>query len=354
MQQDEIVSPLPDKPLTMQFSKPDSKSFYVLGFLPHWNLDKWQVNTKVFDEIVFFTYDVDNLGNIEDNHIGPKVNTDKFKKIRGELEEENKTLSFSVRLFQDEDIDLLVQNTQSHKNFVRNIENKLADGIFNGVNIDFEYTNSPTAILSNNFVQLLQTLKKETDAKISVDLYSNTIIHGNTEMLRKLSEAVDHIVIMAYDFHRPGSTYTGPVAPLRTRNHDKNIINTLKIANQKFPREKLIMAFPLYGYEWYTANEEFASQTLDMPTALASYGRMKDFLKKDKEHKVFWDRIGQSPWLVYKQGNYTKQIYFENLRSIKIKLDLIKQSSIAGIGFWSLGYEGNNNEIWEEVNNKLR
>lgn len=353
-QKPQLVSPLPNQPLDIQYSQTNKNNFYVLGFLPHWNLEKWQINTKVFDEVVYFAYDIDNQGNIKENHISEKIETEKFKKIKKEILDQNKTLSFSVRLFEDKDIDILVQDAKSHQNLVENIEEKLIDGDFNGVNIDFEYANNPTAILNNDFVKMLEAIKKDTKAKVSLDFYSNTIIHGDADILEKIAETVDHIVIMAYDFHRPGSTHTGPVAPLRTKDNDKNIINALKIATQKLPREKLIMAFPLYGYEWYTADEAFASQTLNMPTALASYGRMKDFVKQNKDHKLFWDRVGQSPWLVYEQGNYIKQIYFENLSSIKLKLDLVKQSSIAGVGFWSLGYEGNNNDIWEEVASKLK
>ncbi len=350
----QYVSPLPDNPGQIKYAASTKRDFYVLGFLPHWNLDKWNVNLKPFDEIVFFTYDVDNQGNIENNQISNAVHTEKFQNIKEELQKQGKTLSFSLRLFQDDDIDLLVNNTASHRNLVNNIETKLIDGDFDGINIDFEYANNPTAILNKNFVSMLKTIKEETGAVISVDFYSNTIYRGDQELLAEIADTVDHIVIMAYDFHRPGSTNTGPVAPLRTRTNDKNIINTLRVANEKFPREKLIMAFPLYGYEWYTANEEFASQTLDKPTALASYGRMKDFIKENADVKIFWDRVGESPWLVYKDGNFTKQIYYEDLRSLKIKLSLIQQTEISGIGFWSLGYEGDNNDIWEEVIKRMK
>ena len=47
------------------------------------------------------------------------------------------------------------------------------------------------------------------------------------------------------------------------------------------------------------------------------------------------------------------QIYFEDERSLKAKLELVKQTGLGGVGFWALGYEGEDEEIWRGVRGVL-
>jgi len=58
-----------------------------------------------------------------------------------------------------------------------------------------------------------------------------------------------------------------------------------------------------------------------------------------------------SPWFFYQQENKIKQIYYENKRSLKYKMELVKQLKLAGISIWALGYEGNSPEIWNALLN---
>ncbi|OGL57418.1 hypothetical protein A2574_01685 [Candidatus Shapirobacteria bacterium RIFOXYD1_FULL_38_32] len=125
---------------------------------------------------------------------------------------------------------------------------------------------------------------------------------------------------------------------------------------------------------------------------MASYKRAGDLLK-DEDYKVvdmkevdvkdmselepgvirlYFDEIAKSPWMVYKEevtkterqriSKYSTrtrlvtvtseeyyQIYFENLVSMKYKFDLIKENGLGGLGFWALGYEGEESEVWREL-----
>jgi len=113
---------------------------------------------------------------------------------------------------------------------------------------------------------------------------------------------------------------------------------------------KIILAYPLYGYEWTTETSEFGSLTKNSEVALASYKRMKELLSDTafvKTSAVKWDEESMTPWLFYNENGNIKQIYFENLRSISEKLKLVVGYQFGGVGFWALGYEGENKDIWE-------
>jgi spore germination protein YaaH len=42
----------------------------------------------------------------------------------------------------------------------------------------------------------------------------------------------------------------------------------------------------------------------------------------------------------------TRQVYFENERSLRAKYELIKANDLAGVGIWALGYDGGYQELW--------
>jgi spore germination protein YaaH len=43
------------------------------------------------------------------------------------------------------------------------------------------------------------------------------------------------------------------------------------------------------------------------------------------------------------------QAYFENIESLRAKMELAKQTQVGGVGFWALGYEGDDGELWKMV-----
>jgi spore germination protein YaaH len=62
---------------------------------------------------------------------------------------------------------------------------------------------------------------------------------------------------------------------------------------------------------------------------------------------INWDDLSMTPWVVFEEDGEIHQIYFENEKSLKAKLDLVKQNQLGGVGFWALGYEGEDKRVWE-------
>ena len=69
--------------------------------------------------------------------------------------------------------------------------------------------------------------------------------------------------------------------------------------------------------------------------------------------KLNWDEESMTPWLFFDERGETHQIYFENWESISRKLELAKNNQIGGIGFWALGYEGEEVEVWQKLDQLL-
>ena len=176
--------------------------------------------------------------------------------------------------------------------------------------------------------------------EIGIDIFVNTINKGSKEKLDRLFGIVDEVVIMAYDFHRPGMDISGPVAPLAAPVGERSILEVVqRIVYLELPRNKIVMAFPLYGYEWKTYSADYRAQIKRGWYQVASIKRVNELIKT-KGYEVKWDEEAASPWISYVENGQIYQIYFENIKSLKIKIDLVEQNGFKGVGFWALGYEG--------------
>ena len=179
-----------------------------------------------------------------------------------------------------------------------------------------------------------------------MDVFANTVIKGSATEIEELVSKVDYLVVMAYDFHRPGVDYAGSVAPLGSKVGERNITEVVeRYLNLQLNKDKLVLAYPLYGYEWKTYTDEFESQIKRGWYQMASWNRVKNLIK-EKKIEVNWDELSMTPWLSFEEDGETRQIYFENNQSLRAKIDLVRQNKLAGYGFWALGYEGEDRSIW--------
>jgi spore germination protein YaaH len=333
----------------------------VVGFLPYWLVK--DINTlPPVTEVVYFSLSLDNRGEIVTRQNPQEVDMgwytlqmDSTQNLLAAFKRQGAQVTVAVTAFDNELIDDLTHRPEVKQRAIGTISEAVRTFGFNGVNIDFEYIlNEPSASDSGpalvRFVKdLREQLRKENpQATVSVDLYVNGIIYDEPYDVAGLTQAADQVMVMAYDFHSPGSAQAGPVAPLRASGQDNSIVEGLEAAlAKKVDLQKLVLGIPLYGYEWPTQSTEFKAPTLDTGV-LATHKRIAK-LTQTEDIKPMWDPETLSPWLWYESQEGIKQIYYDNDRSIGLKLQLVDQLGLQGIGFWALGYEGENQAIWRLV-----
>lgn len=357
-----FLSPLGTSPLS--FLSP-SKHKEVIGFLPYWNvkkLDSDSFDWSFFTQIIFFGLSIDESGNLVYRSEGKKdlgalwLEGEGLKKILDKARTNKVKTLLVIKSFDNEVIDNIITESTTSAKAVENITAKVLEYNFDGVNLDFEYLLQEEIAddSGQKLVEFANALNKKlkTDnpqAILSVDLYPNAIFYDKPYDTLGLSRVCDQIIIMAYDFHQMGSDKTGPVAPLRAPLGSRSIIETLQAAfEKKVPAEKLILGIPLYGYEWQTVSEKHRANAYPRTGVMASYKRVKDLIATEKLSAT-WDSLAMSPWLVYEKDNETRQVYFENDRSINLKLELTRQANLGGVAFWALGYEGQDSSFWQMV-----
>lgn len=341
----EILNPLSGQRALIK----KEKKIKVMGFLPTWMIGKTMEYTNEINYLIFLGVEVDEKGNLVWDGQSKKINNETYLKQKELIWKNEGKNILGIKLFEDEKIDSLMVSTEAKNNLINQLKTLRQTEKFDGINVDFEYQGNPTAVLSEEIIGFLTELKKSDLGEISLDIFVNTINKGSVEQISALVNSVDNLIIMAYDFHRPGVDYVGAVAPIESKPGDRNIMEVVeKVLVLNIDKEKIVMAYPLYGYEWKTYTKDFEAQIDRGWYQMASWNRVKELIK-ERQLEVSWDELSMTPWLVFEEGGEIHQIYFENEKSLKAKLDLVKQNQLGGVGFWALGYEGEDKSIWELI-----
>lgn len=310
----------------------------VWGFLPSWRLTNSPSVDKV-NKLFFFSIPVKGDGSLEwsiqSKRIYSKIFAEQAKKVR----DSGGRVGVVFAMLKDKDLDKFLSNKEAWNKFFGEVDKLEGEIKGNMVNIDFEYQRSPTEILNENFFEFLTRARERMSGEMSVDVYGNTLILGSEDRVRKLFDKSDRVIFMGYDFNKRG--FATPVSPLEGMVGADLEDVFARVNSLGVPKGKMVVALPLYGYEWRTRTSQFGSAIHPYSVrALATMGRMLEFVKNNPKSKFGYDEVTQTPWLVYTKSGRIQQIYYENERSLRAKVDRVKKYGYGAIAWWALGYEG--------------
>lgn len=212
---------------------------------------------------------------------------------------------------------------------------------FDGINMDFE-----GAFLKGDrdrytmLVREIARLLRPHGKHVSVDVVAQTKQPGPADTgwaqaydYPGLAAVVDHLVIMGYDYSPSGGP-PGPIAPLWW------LQKVLDYALTCVPKEKIVMGLPFYGRHW------------TIEKGVPSHGRGLD-AKRAREMLArpgvvpAWDERAACPVIRYYDGETEHVVYYEDLESLRLKLELVRARGVDGVAFWRLGSE--DPQMWEVV-----
>jgi spore germination protein len=200
---------------------------------------------------------------------------------------------------------------------------------FTGIDVDFEYILPEDkesyvawiAYLKSRLSPYGYTVSVALPPKISDD-QSGLLYEGID--YAAIGGVADSVFLMTYEW---GYTYGPPmaVAPI------PSVRRVLDYAVSRIPPAKIYMGLPNYGYDWALPYERGVTkaETLGYLTAIQrarTYGAA-----------VQYDTNAQAPFVEYTTADQTEHIiWFEDVRSMQAKFDLIEEYGFAGGGYWNL------------------
>lgn len=198
---------------------------------------------------------------------------------------------------------------------------------YGGLEMDFEYIEPDDAPYYFDFLTNARDRLRARGRSLHVDLAPKTWA-GQPGLLYAahdygtIGAIADSVLLMTYEW---GYAYGPPmaVAPL------PNVERVLRYGLTEMPAGKIRMGVPNYGYDWTLPYEPGTrAVTLDNQQAVA--------LAAAVGAEIVFDGEARAPQFRYVREGVLHQVWFEDARSIRAKLDLALGLGIAGAAWWSL------------------
>ncbi|WP_117884935.1 glycoside hydrolase family 18 protein [Aureibaculum luteum] len=329
-------------------------AYRVIAYVHGWN-DILVTHKEKANQITHINYAFANIkdgkvteGNSSDSEILKKIN--QLKLVNPDLK-----ILISVggwswsKNFSD-----AVLTEQSREVFANSAIAFMQKHDIDGIDLDWEY---PGQIGDNNtfrpedkenFTSILKLIREKLEA-IKPKTYLLTIATGANQAylehtdMAEAHQYLDFINIMTYDYYTGGSNSTGHHSNLYASELNKDAMNSAKAVEQHInagiPIEKIVLGVPFYGRWWKGVNAENNGLYQDSSGARGSYN-FKDVEENyiDKNGFVaLWDDEAKVPYLW--NTAETQFVTYENSKSLKFKIDYIKEKKIGGVMFWQLNQD---------------
>jgi len=224
---------------------------------------------------------------------------------------------------------LVLNNPDIQENLINEIIENMQRKGYRGLDVDFEFVYPQDALLYGEFIGTLRSrlnpLGYEVIAALAPktsDTQKGLLYEGHN--YRAIGDNADAVLLMTYEW---GYTYGPPlaVAPIR------NVRQVVEYALTIIAPEKIFLGIPNYGYDWtlpYVKGESRADSISNVEAIQIAAANGAE---------IQYDEVSQSPWFRYtdEQGR-VHEVWFEDVRSIQQKFNLINEKTLRGAGYWNL------------------
>ncbi|MBQ7926394.1 MAG: LysM peptidoglycan-binding domain-containing protein [Lachnospiraceae bacterium] len=231
--------------------------------------------------------------------------------------------------FNNQLINSVVNNQKYIDNLIQNLLNLMGQKGYVGVDIDFEFILARDRDAFTDFVRQIAEAMGANGYHTSVALAPKVsaeqrgLLYEGKDY-RALGEVADHLLLMTYEW---GYTYGPPmaVAPI------DQVRRVVEYAITEIPREKLDLGIPNYAYDWPLPYE----RSVTMARTIGNVEAVR--LAVEQGAEIFFDEIGQTPYFRYRSTDgVDHEVWFEDVRSLQAKFDLIKEYQLRGCGYWQI------------------
>lgn len=222
----------------------------------------------------------------------------------------------------------MLENEEGKERLMEELLAEMRRSSFSGVDVDFEYILAEDRDLFTGFVAELTRRMNAEGYRVSVALAPKTsadqpgLLYEGKDY-RGLGEAANEVLLMTYEW---GYTYGPPmaVAPLN------KVRQVVEYALTEIPPEKILLGVPNYGYDWILPFVRGESQAVTIGHVEAVQIAINNGVP------IQYDETAQSPFFLYERDGVMHEVWFEDVRSLERKYDLIREFGLRGMGVWQI------------------
>lgn len=319
--------------------------FFVSGYHPYWTGEAWTgYPFDVLDRLYFFEVEASADGSLADRHGWPDGWLPLVERARAAGVDVVPTLSlhgvegFSALFGSPDAVARLVEEALT---LLRGTPG------LGGLHLDFEVFAPVDQNVRDGYLQFVARLaRRMSDLDPAYTLSSFVLAFDDDDVYaeRALAELVDYLIVQGYDYHSSGEPNTGPVAPLAGWGRLNWTYVVDRFLSFGVPPRKIVMAVPMYGYEWPTDTDEPGATTRGQATeiVLAPRPDVVPELARAPElagvHGMRRDLESGSPYYVFRDQSGWHQGWFEDGESLRAKYRFVRERGLGGIAIFPLAY----------------
>lgn len=230
--------------------------------------------------------------------------------------------------FSTEKASVLFNDTALQNKVLSNIVLTMQQKGYVGLDIDFEFVAAEDREAFIGFVENAVATLSPYGFFVNTDLApkSSATQAGllyEAHDYAALGAASDTLFLMTYEW---GYTYGPPmaVAPIN------RVREVVEYAVSEIPSYKLTLGIPNYGYDWQLpyVKGSTAARSIGNEEAVDIASRVGA--------EILFDNVAMSPYFYYTEGGTSHVVWFEDVRSILAKFDLMDEFDLRGAGYWNI------------------
>lgn len=372
-----LLSPIADTILPLQSLTGAERKQYsheVFGFLPFWNFNRADnIDFETLTTLAYFDAKIQEDGSINKTDIGYQTFiSDRATEIFKKAHANGTQVVLTITLMDNDKIKSFLDSEEAQNRAITESVSLVKQRGIDGINIDIEYDGDAGDEYRNKFTtfskNLTDYMHAEVEAsQVTVSVYASGVKYPKVQNIAAVSQVVDGIFMMGYDFAVASSEVAMPTAPLNGHKEGKywyDISTAVEDFITVMPAEKLILGTPWYGLNFEVYEPGFKAETVysyyyGRRGELQTYDTVKESVTPARADitafKTGWDELGQVGWKAYfKPATGTwRMVFMDDARSLGAKYDLAKEKNLLGVGIWALGFEGNDQEMWTVIRQKF-
>lgn len=222
----------------------------------------------------------------------------------------------------------LFQSPEVQEKLLRSIVQVMKEKGYVGLDMDFEYIRAQDREGYISFLKRTAAILHENGFFLNTDLAPKTSAQQPGVLYEGHDYAAigaisDTVLLMTYEW---GYSFSEPMAvsPI------DRVREVVKYAVTEIPPAKILLGIPNYGYNW------------TLPIVRDGVGA-KSVGNEEAVDIAMWhgasiqfDETSMAPYFEYFAPNGKKHVvWFEDVRSIQAKLDLLEEFGLLGVGYWN-------------------
>uniref|UniRef100_A0A224XR36 Putative catalytically inactive chitinase-like lectin n=1 Tax=Panstrongylus lignarius TaxID=156445 RepID=A0A224XR36_9HEMI len=233
--------------------------------------------------------------------------------------------------------------------FVESVFQFLRRNQLDGVEISWLFPTDRGGIAEDkrNFASLLKELRvrlNDDNRILAVQLTGKRYVIDPGYDVRTISQSVDYINVMTYDYNGPWERKTGINAPLISENEFNVEFSIDYLIKKGATPSKILLGIATFGHSYTMKNVPDDGNYLRVASdngylspwtrdkGIIGYNEICYELSTTSGWKEMWDDASSTPYAV----NHKKFVSYDNQRSILEKVKLVNSKGLGGAMVWSL------------------